>query len=93
MRFKKFAAIRADGQFEEQVGSEASLRNGGDVEEVYLNVDLITRVEKAGFQHTTPFMKFGLVHDVTRITLANGTDQGVCGLMGLDDVMRYIEDG
>jgi hypothetical protein len=93
VRFKKFAAIRADSQCEEQVSPEASLQNGGGVEEVYLNVDLITRVEKAGFQHTTPFMKFGLVHDVTRFTLANGTDQGVCVLMGLEDVMRYIEDG
>lgn len=92
MRFKKFAAIRADRQFEEPAASQAKLPNSGDVEEVYLNVDLITRIEKAGFQHTTPFMKFSLVHDVTRITLADGPDQGVCVLMGLEDVMRYIED-
>ena len=92
MRFKKFATIRADGQRKERAASDATLPNCSDVKEVYLNVDLITRIEKAGFQHSTPFMKFGLIHDVTRITLADGPDQGVCVLMGIEDVMRYIDD-
>jgi len=37
-------------------------------------------------------MKFGFVYDITRITLADGPEQGVCVLMELEDVMKYIEE-
>ena len=51
MRFKRFLALRTSSIGQNATSVEIEILNSDEAEEIYLNVDLITRVEKAGFQH------------------------------------------